>query len=125
MEQSKKRILMVDDEVLISRMVQVFLENRGYEVDTTNSGDSALEMINSKHYDGLITDLRMPGMNGIDLIKKVKAIPAYQNLPAILLSANMNSQISIQAVEAGANETMGKPIDLPVLFGHVERLTKV
>ena len=76
----KFRILVVDDEMPVCKSIASALRGNVYEVDTALSGEEALEMQEKKHYDAIIADLMMPGINGLELMKKTK-----QNRPDTMM----------------------------------------
>jgi len=79
MEQSAKKtegasILVIDDEPVIRDLLVDVLSRKGYQVDTAEDGASGLEMAEARHYSIVFTDIRMPGMNGVDVYKRLKVI---------------------------------------------------
>jgi two-component system, OmpR family, alkaline phosphatase synthesis response regulator PhoP len=84
---STKTVLVADDEVHIVQVVAIKLRNNGYTVLTACSGTEAWEVLRDTPCDALVTDYQMPGMNGIELIEKLRAEPATASLPVIMLTA--------------------------------------
>jgi len=76
-------ILWVDDEIDVLKPHILFLEQKGYQVDTTNNGSDAIDMVKSKPYDIIFLDEQMPGMSGIETLEAIKA--EYPNLPVVMV----------------------------------------
>jgi two-component system, NtrC family, response regulator HydG len=115
----KPRILIVDDEPDVLGFMQRLLEPRGYEVDTATSGAQALESMSERAPSLVITDLRMPHLDGIDLLSKVRQ--QAPGLPAIVLTAAGDISTAVRAMRAGAADYLTKPVDVGALLLAVER----
>ncbi len=113
----KKQILVVDDDESIVDCLQIVLESEGYRVETTIHGENVVELV-ANHPDLLLLDLRMPGINGEDICRKLKAQPTTKYLPIIILSANNNTEEI--AKKAGADDFLGKPFDMYALLSKVK-----
>lgn len=109
-------ILVVDDDPQILRMLRTTLQASGYAVNTAGGGRSALEAIAQSVPDLLITDLSMPGMDGIELTRKVRA---SHELPIIVLSVRDNDEAKVQALDEGADDYVTKPFRTPELLARV------
>ena len=105
----KRRILVVDDLPLIREHLRLILEPDGYEVEAACDGRAALETLRARHAHLVITDLRMPGMNGIELLAAIRA----EKLPlgVIVLTGHGDTSIALDAMKAGADDFVGKPYD--------------
>lgn len=86
MNQTKK-ILIIDDEPDFVEVVKKYLEKEGFTVDAAYDGDAGLEKVKKTRPDGIILDVMMPGRNGYEVCKVLKADPAYASIPVILLTA--------------------------------------
>ena len=95
-----EKILVVDDEQSMTQFLGIVLRKEGFQVTTVNSGRDALEKLKSDNYDVVITDLKMPGMDGIQVLQAVKKHDA--NLPVVLMTAYASQQSAIDAVNLGA-----------------------
>ncbi|HEY7535826.1 MAG TPA: sigma-54 dependent transcriptional regulator [Thermodesulfobacteriota bacterium] len=114
----KPRILIVDDETRMCRSLQILLLGEGkYDVSYALSGDLALKYISSHDIDLMIVDLSMPGMNGLELLKKVKYI--HSDMPVVIMTAYSSVKSAIEAMKGGAFEYLIKP------FGNEEFLSVV
>jgi len=101
------KILVADDEVMMRNLILKILESEGYQIAMASSGDEALEMLSADKYDLLLTDVRMPGMNGFELLNKVK-----QNWPdmAVIVMTGYGDAYTIkEALLQGADEYLSKP----------------
>jgi two-component system response regulator PilR (NtrC family) len=97
---SKPRILVVDDEASLREMLEIFLRREGFDVSTAGGGEEALEKATRVDYDVVVSDIRMPDMTGIDLLRAVRAGGAVS--PFILLTAYASTETAIQAIKMGA-----------------------
>ncbi|WP_395144403.1 response regulator [Armatimonas sp.] len=106
-----KRILAVDDDESIRRILQVNLERGGYTVETAQSGASALPLLLKNHYDLLISDVMMPEMDGLELLEHVRQSPELRKLPVILLTAQSSERDITRAYVKGTDLYLTKPFD--------------
>lgn len=97
---AQDRILVVDDEESMCQYLSILLQKEGYEVHTAGSGDQAMELFNEDSYDLVMTDIQMPKMNGIELLKRIKA--SRDKCPVIIMTAYASEQSAIDAVNLGA-----------------------
>ena len=100
----KKRVLVVDDQRKVLRFVEIDLKLRGFEVVTTTSGKEALELIRSAKPDIMLLDIVMPGMDGFEVLRQLRA---FSQLPVIAFSASIANYD--EAIQLGANDFMSKP----------------
>lgn len=105
----KKRILFVDDSESIREIVNFTLENEGYEVLLSDNGKNATNHLNGQSIDLVITDLHMPEMNGIELIKEIRQIPKYLRTPILFLTTESQTEKKMEAKDAGATGWIVKP----------------
>jgi two-component system, OmpR family, KDP operon response regulator KdpE len=112
----RSRILVVDDETQISRVLKTTLNSQGYEVKTASNGEAGFDAISDWLPDLLITDLSMPGMSGIDLCRAVRE---RSNIPIIVLSVRGEEKIKIEALDAGADDYVTKPFSVNELLARV------
>jgi len=109
-ERCRKAILVVDDEKEMCELVKDFLGGAGYEVETAQDGREALEAVRQKDLDAVITDLRMPDMDGMELLAAVKA--ERPDVPVIMVTAFGSIDRAIEAMRAGAFYFVTKPFKL-------------
>jgi len=116
----KERLLVVDDEPNMLRLLKtILMDKTGYLVDTTNNPLEVSKMLQEEHYDVVITDLKMPLLDGIDLIGIVKKI--HQNLPIIIITAYGTIEIAEEAIQKGAYDFITKPFRKETILITVRR----
>src|ERR1700682_4019022 len=102
-----RRVLIADDEESIRHVLCELLNERGYEVRAVADGEEAVRELTSRDYDALVTDVRMPKMNGLDLIRAAQGISPETTI--IVMSAYGSHDLAIEAMKAGAHDYLGKP----------------
>lgn len=111
-------ILVVDDEKDTCANLQDILTDLGYRVDVAYDGPSALELVEQNPYDMALLDLKMPGMDGLELYRRIKKLRS--GTVAIIVTAYATSDTAQSAIEAGAWKILSKPVDFPKLLGLVD-----
>lgn len=119
---SKKKILSADDSASVRQMVQFTLEAAGYEVVTAVDGKDALDKLKSATVDLVITDLNMPNMTGLELIKQLRSLPAFKFVPIVMLTTESEEGIKAQGRAAGATGWIVKPFKQDQLLAVVKKL---
>lgn len=104
-----KQILVVDDSESIREVVSFTLENEGYDVKVGNDGTDALKYLDGSPIDLVITDLHMPEMDGISLIKEIRAKDEYKHIPILFLTTESQASKKKEAKDAGATGWIIKP----------------
>ncbi|HYQ25713.1 MAG TPA: sigma-54 dependent transcriptional regulator [Polyangiaceae bacterium] len=117
---SKPRILIVDDEPDVLTFMQELLQQKGYDVDIAQGAAEALSMLAERAPALLITDLRMPDLDGIGLLARLRE--QHRELPSIVLTAAGDLSTAIRAMRAGAADYLTKPIDVGALLLSIERV---
>ena len=115
----QKRILVVDDDESLRWVTQAQLQQAGYQVDASASGDDALDRIHDAPADLVITDLMMPGMSGVELLKKIRT--DYPEVIVILVTAFGTVENAVEAMKAGAYDYITKPVNIDELLLIVRR----
>ncbi|MGH9871362.1 MAG: response regulator transcription factor [Pyrinomonadaceae bacterium] len=115
-KEHKPRILVVDDESQITRVLRTGLKAGGYDVRVAADGVSALETMGDWQPDLVVTDLSMPNMDGLELCRRVRAI---SQLPIIVLSAKGEEQTKVEALDIGADDYVTKPFGMDELLARV------
>jgi len=110
------RVLVVDDEVQITRVLRASLSTQGYDVRTANDPEEALRLVQEWPPDLIITDLMMPGMTGIEL---ARAVRAKSTVPILVLSVRDQERTKIEALDAGADDYVTKPFSTQELLARV------
>ena len=101
------RLLVVEDEKKLCDMIAKSLHQAGYEVDTCNDGEEALEMICAEMYDLIVLDLNLPGMDGMDILRELRK--ENEETKVLILSARSQIADKVEGLDAGANDYMEKP----------------
>ena len=112
-------ILVVDDEKNYLRVLSAVLEDEDYEVLTAQSGQEALEILKSSDLDLILTDMKMPAMNGIELLEKIKVMDP--DLPVIMMTAHGTIDKAVEAMQKGAYSYILKPFDNERLILYVKK----
>ncbi|MEE8106186.1 MAG: HD domain-containing phosphohydrolase [Planctomycetota bacterium] len=113
------RILVVDDEALIARLLTTVLQGDGHEAEFRMDGLSALEALKKKSYDLLVTDLRMPGMDGLHLIEEAKKIDPQ--LDAVVVTAYSSAETAVNALRRGVADYVSKPFSVEEIRGVIRK----
>ncbi|MBN2272305.1 MAG: response regulator transcription factor [Sedimentisphaerales bacterium] len=121
---SKARVLVVDDEEDIRELVQLNLAPEGYEVLTCETGERALELARNKLPNLIILDLMLPGIDGLDVCKKLKADAKTNSIPILMLTAKAEEADIVIGLELGAEDYVTKPFSGKVLVARVRRILR-
>ena len=117
------RFLVVDDFSTMRRIVKNFLNDLGYHnVEEADDGTTALPLLRSGNVDFLITDWNMPEMQGLELLKIVRADPALAKLPVLLLTAEAKREQIVEAAQAGVNGYVVKPFTAQTLKDKIDKI---
>jgi two-component system sensor histidine kinase and response regulator WspE len=106
--QPKKRILIVDDSITVREVECRLLQNQGYEIETAVNGIDGWNAVRIGHYDLVITDVDMPRMNGIELLRAIKSDPKLHDLPVMIVSYKADEGDRLKGLEAGADYYLTK-----------------
>lgn len=115
------RVLVVDDDPQIRRALRASLTPRGYSVATAGSGEEALEILTGGDVDITLLDLGLPGISGNEVIARLRS---WSSLPVIVLSVHEAPQDKVAALEAGADDYVTKPFDLPELLARMRAVLR-
>jgi two-component system, OmpR family, KDP operon response regulator KdpE len=110
------RVLVVDDEPQITRVLRTVLTSQGYQVQTAAEGESALAAFTEWHPELVITDLFMPHMDGLELCKRIRAV---SNVPIIVLSVKGEERTKVEALDLGVDDYVTKPFGIDELLARV------
>ena len=108
------KILMIEDDAAIASTLRRVLSDEGYEVTLEQRGDAGLERAKQDQFDLVVTDLRLPGLSGLDLVRELHR--AKPLLPIILMTAHGTTETAIEATKFGAYDYLVKPFEIPVLI---------
>jgi DNA-binding NtrC family response regulator len=113
------RLLLVDDEVEFLEPMEARLKRRKIACTTAQSGALAVDLLARQEFDCAVVDVKMPGMDGLDLLRRMRR--EHPELPVILLTGHASVELGVQGMELGAFEYLMKPIDLDELLDTVRR----
>ena len=117
-EELKANILLVDDEEEFLKVLSQRLEGRGMKVDTSTTGEAAIEKTKVKGFDAIVLDLAMPGVDGMETLKRIKS--ENPDLQIIMLTGHASVDKGVEAIKEGAVDFMEKPVDLNKLLKKIE-----
>jgi PleD family two-component response regulator len=118
-------ILCVDDEPSISGLIRHILKTAGHEVEIAESGPQALDSVRQREPDLILLDRSMPGMDGIDVCRALKANPFLSRIPILMLTALSSIDLKIEGFDAGADDFLGKPFEPRELVARVSSLLRL
>lgn len=118
-----QNILVVDDSASVRQQVSLTLKQSGFNVFEAEDGVTGAERIRQGGIDCVICDVNMPNMNGIEMLKVVKADPSNKDLPVVMLTTEGSKDLIVQAKQAGAKGWIVKPFKAELLIAAVEKLT--
>lgn len=116
----KRRILLVEDDPDIADMLRINLMDEGWEVEHAPDGETALDRLGSNEYDMLLLDVMLPGVDGLEVCRRVRARPRYT--PIIIVSARGAESQRILGLELGADDYIAKPFSVPELTARMRAL---
>jgi two-component system alkaline phosphatase synthesis response regulator PhoP len=120
----KATILIVDDEEDIIELVKLNLNREGYQMLACTTGEKALELAGSKRPDLVILDLMLPGIDGMEVCRRLKADPETQQIPVLMLTAKGEEADIVAGLELGASDYVTKPFSGKVLVARVRRVLR-
>ncbi len=118
----KKTILTVDDSRTMREMVSFTLSSAGYAVVEAADGQQALSVLSNQRVDLVIADLNMPGMDGLTLIRRLRALPTHRTLPILMLTTESDEQKKSEGRAAGATGWIVKPFNPDKLVSVVRKV---
>jgi len=121
---TRTRILVVDDEEDIRELVRLNLAKESFEILDCESGEQALSLSRAKQPDLIVLDLMLPGIDGLEVCKRLKADPKTAAIPVVILTAKGEEADVVAGLEIGAEDYMVKPFSGKVLAARVRRLLR-
>ncbi|MFN4343218.1 MAG: response regulator [Azonexus sp.] len=116
-----RRVLLIEDNPLNREVTGLLLSKVGLKVDATKDGQTAMDLAASQTYDLIITDLAMPGLDGVETGQRIRALPGYANTPIIALSACVFGEDRDYCLSGGLNDFIAKPVTATRLYETVLR----
>jgi DNA-binding NtrC family response regulator len=112
------RVLLVDDEAIFTKNMSKLLMFRGYAVTAVNSGDAAIRELEQNHFDVMVLDLKMPGMDGITTLKESKKLGLFTE--TLILTGHGSIDSALEAMKLGAYDYLTKPCEIDELVAKIE-----
>ncbi len=119
LEDERGRILVVDDEPSIRDLVAFKLSDDGYECEKAGSAEEALTMVAQGHYDGILSDINMPGIDGVEMLRRIRMSDA--DVAVVMMTGAPDLSVALEAMRLGAYDFLSKPLNLDVLSLTVDR----
>ena len=118
----KLRVLIVDDDRRMAKTLKDIFNVKGYEAEVAHSGPEALEKVEGSHFDCVLTDIKMPEMNGVDLYKSIKQV--QPDIAVVLMTAYSTDKLVKEGLKEGVIATLSKPLDIEALLSFFSALRK-
>ena len=119
MQSQRARVMVIDDEKVVGDMLRIHLTKHGYQVETFLSAGPALLRLEQEPFDLIVTDFKMKGMDGMELLKKVKTL--YPDIHVIMITAFAHLDTAIEAFRGQVHDFFPKPFKIKELLESVER----
>src|SRR5208283_5706374 len=116
---NKCKIMIIDDEKIVGDMAKLSLEQEGYEVETFLSGEVALKRLDEQKFDVVVTDLKMKGVDGMEILRMVKQL--YPDVKVIMITAFANLDTAIEALRGDVHDFFPKPVKIKELKASIQR----
>ena len=120
-----KTVLIVDDSATMRNMLKASIKDLGYDVNTAQDGEKAIKSVGQYNYDIILTDINMPNIDGIELIKMLRANDKTKKVPILVITTENGDAAKNAGREAGANGWMVKPVNPSALSRAVAKLCNI
>jgi two-component system phosphate regulon response regulator PhoB len=118
------KVLIVEDEMDIGRLLYMQVENMGYQPEHVSSGEEALALLNRNHYDLMLLDWMLPGLSGIEIAQLVRKMDSMKDLAILMLTAKSDPDNIVEGLEAGADDYIAKPFSTDILKARMASLLR-
>ncbi len=118
----RPRILLVDDDEFVHKIVARQLDSADYELSVARDATAALRMLRNNAPDLVLLDIVMPGINGLEALRRFRMMPSLAKIPVIMLTGKSEGQVVVESLKAGANDFIAKPFDRATLLGKLDKL---
>ena len=118
---NKKKVLVIEDEIKLARFIELEFKHEGYAVDIANNGMTGLDMFNAKKYDLILLDIMLPGMDGLELTRRIRS---NSNIPIIMLTAKGETADKVAGLDSGADDYVTKPFAIEEIFARMRTALK-
>jgi two-component system, OmpR family, response regulator len=122
MSDQHHRILVIDDDLTVLTLVGSLLEDEGYSITLSSNGLEAIKLLNSVDVDLVVLDMTMPGMDGLQVCRMIRANEKFKDLPILFLTARGDITDMMEARKVGADDYLVKPVETALLLKKIERL---
>lgn len=116
-----QKILVIEDDARIASVMQTIFKLNKIEADVVNSGEDAIDIVKENAYSLIISDVMLPGLDGFDVLKELKADPKTKDIPFLFLSAFADDADVLKGLQAGADDYITKPFTAKGLVDFVKR----
>ena len=116
------RLLLAEDEIELARALSVILKHNNYSVDVVYNGNDALDYLSDGIYDGAVLDIMMPGIDGLTVLKKIRA--KGNSVPVLLLTAKSDIDDRVEGLDSGADDYLTKPFATKELLARIRAMTR-
>ncbi len=123
--EQKKKILVVDDSMVIARLLTSKLSSMGYEVDYAKDGTDAVQKLAAFKPDLVLLDLVLPKISGLEILQKIRANDIIKNIKVIIVSSRSKEKDIVLALKLGANDFVPKPFSIEILEEKIKRILKI
>ena len=120
MTDDRRTVLVVEDDAPLRRMLSLFLRAAGYLAQAAPDGPSGLALVRDERTDLVLLDLMMPGLDGWEVLRRIKGDAFTAAIPVLVLTASVDPPLTEHALRLGATRFLAKPIDSRVLVEHVD-----
>ena len=117
--QQKKKILIIDDEVLNRAILEDYLSDFGYEIYMASNGSEGVDMLTKTSPDLVLLDIKMPDKDGFQTLEEIKRSPGFANIPVLFISALNRSNLKVKGLELGAEDYITRPFDKAELLARI------
>ena len=118
------KILIVEDEMDIGRLLYMQIENMGFQVDHVSSGEEALALLNKNQYDLLVLDWMLPGLSGIEIAQLVRKMDSMKDIAILMLTAKSHPDNIVEGLNSGADDYISKPFSAEILKARIHSLLR-
>jgi len=119
---TKNKILVIDDELLIRDLLYDFFAEKGWDVAVSDSGASGQELLRNRKFDFALVDLKMPEMDGLALIRKIRAL--YPDMPVAIMTAFPSFETAVDALRLKVDDYFTKPFNINQLYKTIDRIVE-
>lgn len=117
-------ILLVDDDEFTTMAVKLVVATAGFDLHAAANADEALQALQDRGFDLVLLDIGLPGISGVELLRRMRAAPALAKVPVLMLTGHRDKRTIVESMAAGANDFIVKPFARDLLLGKIVRLVR-